>query len=81
MGLVRHRQTKETEQIGFTYGRPRQSSTLHLLKGFCCFFPLASAFFKFSFNLNFTILLIRLKGIGFSNAGDCNNSARLFFGV
>ena len=29
--LVRHRQTKETEQIGFTYGTPRQSSTLHLL--------------------------------------------------
>ena len=28
--LVRHRQTKETEQIGFTYGTPRQSSTLHL---------------------------------------------------
>src|SRR5262245_18156791 len=26
--LVRHRQTKETEQIGFTYGTPRQSSTL-----------------------------------------------------
>jgi hypothetical protein len=26
--LVRHRQTKETEQIGFTYGIPRQSSTL-----------------------------------------------------
>jgi CheY-like chemotaxis protein len=25
---VRHRQTKETEQIGFTYGTPRQSSTL-----------------------------------------------------
>jgi hypothetical protein len=30
--LVRHRQTKETEQIGFTYGIPRQSSTLHLRK-------------------------------------------------
>jgi len=29
--LVRHRQTKETEQIGFTYGTPRQSSTLHIL--------------------------------------------------
>jgi len=28
--LVRHRQTKETEQIGFTYGTPRQSSTLLL---------------------------------------------------
>ena len=28
--LVRHRQTKETEQIGFTYGIPRQSSTLHI---------------------------------------------------
>jgi hypothetical protein len=28
--LVRHRQTKETEQIGCTYGIPRQSSTLHL---------------------------------------------------
>src|SRR5438552_4083446 len=28
--LVRHRQTKETEQIGFTYGTPRQSSTLHV---------------------------------------------------
>jgi len=26
--LVRHRQTKETEQIGYTYGTPRQSSTL-----------------------------------------------------
>src|SRR5262245_20040041 len=26
--LVRHRQTKETEQIGFTYGTPRQSWTL-----------------------------------------------------
>ena len=26
--LVRHRQTKETEQIGSTYGIPRQSSTL-----------------------------------------------------
>ena len=26
----RHRQTKETEQIGFTYGTPRQSSTLLL---------------------------------------------------
>ena len=29
VGLVRHRQTKETEQIGFTYEMPRQSSTLH----------------------------------------------------
>src|SRR5438874_11594863 len=28
--LVRHRQTKETEQIGFTYGTPRQSSTLRI---------------------------------------------------
>jgi hypothetical protein len=28
--LVRHRQTKGTEQIGFTYETPRQSSTLHL---------------------------------------------------
>jgi len=28
--LVRHRQTKETEQIGFTYGTPHQSSTLHI---------------------------------------------------
>jgi hypothetical protein len=27
--LVRHRQTKETEQIGCTYGIPRQFSTLH----------------------------------------------------
>ena len=27
--LVRHRQTNETEQIGFTYEMPRQSSTLH----------------------------------------------------
>jgi hypothetical protein len=26
--LVRHRQTKGTEQIGFTYETPRQSSTL-----------------------------------------------------
>ena len=26
--LVRHRQTKGTEQIGFTFGTPRQSSTL-----------------------------------------------------
>src|SRR5207244_7566818 len=26
--VVRHRQTKETEQIGFTYETPRQSSTL-----------------------------------------------------
>jgi hypothetical protein len=31
--LVRHRQTKETEQIGFTYGIPRQSSTLHSVLG------------------------------------------------
>jgi hypothetical protein len=29
--LVRRRQTKETEQIGFTYEIPRQSSTLHIL--------------------------------------------------
>ena len=29
--LVRHRQTKETEQIGFTYEIPRQSSTLLVL--------------------------------------------------
>ena len=27
--LVRHRQTKEADQIGFTYETPRQSSTLH----------------------------------------------------
>src|ERR671918_2420595 len=33
--LVRHRQTKETEQIGFTYGTPRQSSTLHLFGEGC----------------------------------------------
>ena len=30
--LVRHRQTKETEPIGFTYGTPRQSSTLPRLR-------------------------------------------------
>jgi len=29
--LVRHRQTKETEQIGFTYEIPRQSSTLPVI--------------------------------------------------
>jgi hypothetical protein len=38
---------------------------IDLLKVFYCFFPLASAFLKFSFTLNFTILLISLKGIGF----------------
>jgi hypothetical protein len=41
--LVRHRQTKETEQIGFTYEIPRQSSTLHLLihdSGLTLAFPL-----------------------------------------
>jgi hypothetical protein len=43
---------------------------IDLLKVFYCFFRLASAFFKFSFNLNFTILLIRLKGTGLSN-GNC----------
>src|SRR5262249_46509426 len=31
--LVRHRQTKETEQIGFTYEIPRQSSTLPICFG------------------------------------------------
>jgi hypothetical protein len=34
--LVMHRQTKETEQIGFAYGTPRQSSTLHIAPGASC---------------------------------------------
>ena len=40
MELVRHRQTKETEQIGFTYGTPRQSSTLQHFSDSCSRFLL-----------------------------------------
>src|SRR5262245_41241602 len=40
--LVRHRQTKETEQIGFTYGTPRQSSTLPF--EWLCVFHMAGFF-------------------------------------
>jgi hypothetical protein len=49
---------------------------MDFLKVFYCFSRLASAFFKFSVNLNFTILLIRLKELAYPMETALNLSRR-----